>query len=304
MRRSNKPRRCGVAIVTAACVLAASFLPQRLVQTAEIHLFVSFWAPPTDEVVPHRAEVEAAIAVNLANPHVSVLHVLLETTADFGCPDAQNAILSRMARSTALLQHARFVCREFITKVSYYDMFTESIKATPWNAIAIVADADQVFDETLQVLQPLKSHTIAVISDRGLNDDELTPQSTLATYATLVNFALTAEPVQGECKYYRSQREAWQAIIFRHQRVLFDQNDFRDMLTGELLAPHQPRVHQAVLNKLLRLPQFKRAVQLCEYVRMWHFHRHVDNRARTSVPVASSYSLPEGCVTLASCLER
>ena len=295
-----------MAIVLVACLFAAKFFPHWLVHTDEIHLFVSFWAPPTNKVVPHRAEVEAAIAVNLANPFISVIHVLLETTEeDFGCPDAQTAILSRMARSTELLQHARFACREFVTKVSYYDMFSESIKATPRNGIAIVANADQVFDETLRLLQALKSDTVALISDRGLNDDELTPRMISTHYQRLIlNFEQFASPVQGECKYYRSQRKLWRAFIFRHELVRFDRSNFRDMRTGERLMPDQPHSHMAVLNQLLRLPQFMRAVQLCEYVRMWHFHSYVDNSSKTPIPIESSYSLPENCVTLTSCLAR
>ena len=286
-----------MAIVTAACLFAAKFLPRRLVQTAEIHLFVSFWAPPTDKVVPHRAEVEAAIAVNLANLHISALHVLLETTEDFGCPDAQTAIFSRMARSAALLQRARFVCREFITKVSYYDMFTESIKATPWNAIAIVANADQVFDETLRNVRSLSSHIVGVVSTRGF--DPHLRLSAVTQYKSLMGKSGQARPLR--C-VHGIPRMSWDAFIFKVEQARVQREWFTDEESGEPFPMNQNGAENAALNGLLATSHFKKAFNLCDYVHLWHFHSEASTHVNSSEKfVAHMYSTPDACLSLHGC---
>ena len=303
MRRKYAPSRLlKLAVFVLLCVSLYGFatisLPGQRTQP-QLHLFVSFWAPSA-HIVPHRDEVAAAIAANLANSHLSAVHVLLEASDDFTCRESALVLVELLERS-GQKQQASLKCKEFYgEKLTYYDIFKESKQNSGKNTITIVANGDMVFDASVRRVLGLKKHVLGVVSTRGLHP-QMTPSHIRTQYDRLVGKPIT--DIYNRCEAPWGNRLSWDAFIFRAGSLSLDFDAFTDELYSRPFVMNQNGAENSALNALLSSSRFSRATNLCNFVHMWHFHTQPRTHVNSSEEfVHHMYSWPQDCSTLLDCL--
>uniref|UniRef100_A0A6U0GXB3 Uncharacterized protein n=1 Tax=Micromonas pusilla TaxID=38833 RepID=A0A6U0GXB3_MICPS len=276
-------------------------LPQK-----ELHLVVSFWAPSL-KPVPHRAETEAAIALNTANPYISTVHVFLEATIDFHCSDVESRVEGLLQKAQHVRQAAELDCHEQSAQLSFFDMFlfAKSVDAGDSNRIVILANADMVFDSTVVHLRGLNPSVLAIIATRGFGSASGTRQIR-KFYRTVMKSKAKAIPNRCYNLHQRGKKEcrgSWDAYAFEPSRLKLSLTDFLDERSGRPFVMHQNGADPSALNALLTLSHFNHVHQLCDYVKMWHYHSEGKTHFNNSeMPVFHEYSFPAECATVRGCL--
>ena len=275
----------------------------------ELHLLVNLWAPSL-KVSPHRAEVIAAITSNLLNPHFNVIHVVLEATQDYHCGHVEEDV-------NGILKHSEEVaikklrCQErFSIQIAYVDMFSvaKTIATGPhkWiskkDIVLVLANADMVFDDSVRHLLSLKPDILAVIATSGLKP-RLGPKYVKELYERFVSNGI-AKPLINRCYDLEAQkRTSWDAFVFSPHRLKVVRESFLDLTTTTPYVMYQNGAEAAALNSILRHSAFKCVHQLCDHVRMWHFHTEEKTHFNLSEEfVEHEYSWPSECGSLSACM--
>jgi len=182
-----------------------------------ISLIISFWAEHELENkqqqeqqqkphAAHRQEVEAAMLVNLQNPHLDQLVVILDSVRE-GTTNCQTfvdhmtqrfnsipqAVSVSTSTSASLLRKKgksnllKLACIERTQgQPTYFEMFHyATYHPAVTSNIVIVSNTDQVFDETLSQAKPMANDTIFVVSTRGYEANRV-PDSVRNQYLSLV----------------------------------------------------------------------------------------------------------------------
>jgi len=104
----------------------------------------------------HEPEVLAAFAVNVENPFISTVHVLLQThpkRRGGNCSGLQG--LMEDASSRSLTQFHKVNCVEVLKQPMYGDLFLYADTSMPAGRV-MISNADVVYDETLALLPELE----------------------------------------------------------------------------------------------------------------------------------------------------
>ena len=275
--------------------------------TPGLYLVVSFWAPSLKPVA-HRSEVEAAIVLNIANEHISAVHVAFEASEGYRCGHVERRF-SLLLRKARLTKRGEFNCENHFSRaLSYYDMFAtaKGLETDENDRVVILANADMVFDSSIRHLAKLHPDILAVISTRGFGP--LGPRKFQNVYRRLHE-----KPVQttiNRCYDLSSGegggcRGSWDAFAFRPSRLTLSYDAFLDEKTQAPFVMHQNGAEPAALNALMIKSKFSEARQLCDHVKMWHLHSENKTHYNSSeLSVFHLYSFPVECATLTQCLRH
>lgn len=241
----------------------------------------------------HANETMAAIAVNSINCQFTFIHIIYQSTHK-NCQDVLNEI--EVYRS--LLHHACFLalsCELHARQPTYLEFFQVAKQPRFSNTITIVANADQVFDETVGKLKRLSSTTLTVISTHGLHHEPQEPaqRQLLQYYAILTRSEFASvvqrqlEPAQFLLKetglqinvavtnrcHSKDPRYSWDAYAFHPENIDLHEKFFRQK-DGQLYMNQLGAENVALRALTQQSSRIKKITQTCAEVNLWHFHAY------------------------------
>jgi hypothetical protein len=263
-------------------------------------LLVNCWAPSL-KVSPHREEVVAAISANIANTHIAEVYVILQTTETYGCSDLERDVFSLGLRLPSK-PRKKLVCRSHDEQlISYYEMFQVADEITKSRALSvmIVANADMVFDDSVRHLKRLAPDVLATIATQGLSSEQHEWSS--KTYEILTQN--TSRQIVNRCYDLAVQnRTSWDAFAFNPRVGRLAVENFVDKNTRKPFPMNQNGAEAAALNGLWKTSRFRCAIQMCDHIKMWHFHTQPKTHNGDERFVELAYSWPSDCGGIDSCV--
>ncbi|KAL7458097.1 hypothetical protein ACHAWC_009616 [Mediolabrus comicus] len=153
--------------------------PQPLVTTSMYDVKVSyvttFWANiRRTEMHPHRQEVEAALLANIYNPHFDQVVIFLDREFVKGSEVCHHFRIKMKNLSLRLFSMtedevdkflwSKLTCVDVYSgQPTYYQMFKNAVSDYVKGDIVVMANADQVFDETMAYARHLHPEVLAAI---------------------------------------------------------------------------------------------------------------------------------------------
>jgi len=150
-------------------------------------------------------------------------------------------------------------------------MFMLAKKHTPAGHVAVVLNADMVFDHTISVLRNLAPRTVGVIATAGFCNEM--PRDLMSELKRLDPSLDTSQTLINRCYDVKEQtRRSWDAFIFRPSELVISLEAFLDESTQTPFPMNQNGAENSALNGLLSNNKDILTTQLCDYVKMWHIH--------------------------------
>ncbi len=260
---------------------------------AEIVLLTSFWVQKAP-VPAHEIEVKGAILANLKNPHISEIHIVLEgATRDFGCDDLIPE-LHGIAELNAKESGTQVKCTPWKgAQPTYYDMFMFSKQENFMEKIMVLHNADMVFDHSIAALRHLHPSSMVVIATSGL-DRSRTPEHIASHFEEFTR--LPFHRVVSRCYNDKTPRTSWDAYAFHPRSLEIFEDDFTDVTSGETFHMNRNGAENAALEAVSRHSPIVQFSQICDHVKMWHFHTTAKMH-KSEVGVKHSQLKPESCTS-------
>lgn len=253
-----------------------------------IIILTSFWAPRFHD---HEAEVKAAIAANLVNEDVFRVHILFEANQDFGCVQFKSDLRDSTTELTSTVMTKLACTNWYHGQPTYFDMFHFAREQLHGTDIVILANGDMVFDHTVATLKTLTPSSMVVIATSGL-DRLRTPPVLLQFYERAV--VRPIQEVVSRCYLDGSPRTSWDAYAFHPAALSVSQDDFKDMRTGELFTMNRNGAENAALEAVSRNSSIRQYSQICDHVKMWHFHTS-PKMHKSEIGVKHNQLRPDSC---------
>mmetsp|Transcript_96394 Transcript_96394/g.251210 ORF Transcript_96394/g.251210 Transcript_96394/m.251210 type:complete len:342 (-) Transcript_96394:39-1064(-) len=155
----------------------------------------------------HEREVLAAFAVNVANPLISAVHVLLEAHPKRIGGDCSGLRgLLEDASSREVPQFHKVICVQVTERPMYGDLFTYADTRMPVGRV-IISNADVVYDETLAQLPELEEHV-------GVHLLSIKPPPYEGAFKEVFGHQCPKEPygTSTSCLWHT---RSWDAYVFR-----------------------------------------------------------------------------------------
>jgi len=262
----------------------------------QLTLFVSYWADHSNEPHLHRREIEAAIAVNIANCEIGRVVVLLDSSNFlYNCSRFAQEIQLKLSLLSAKCA-SQFECLDrYEGQPSYYDIFSYAKNLGLERSIYIVANADMVFDETIGLARKLSKKVLLVLGTQGMHSG--TPADILRSYKKLTGFG-TLPSLPNLCK----RRNSWDAWIFHPNDIELNKRYFRDSQTKLLFYMNQNRAENSALNALLESSKGLISHNACDFIHAWHFHGAAKTHKKGVGAVVHKRSKPSTCSSVQHCL--
>ena len=259
----------------------------------EVVLLTSFWVQKAS-VPAHEIEVKGAILANLKNPYISEIHVVLEgTTQGFGCDDLITE-LRGFAKSNVKGSGAQLKCTPWGDgQPTYYDLFTFSKQDNFMEKIIVLFNADMVFDNSIAALRYLDPSSMVVIATSGL-DRSRTPYDILLHFEKFTGLSFNS--VVSRCYEDETSRTSWDAYAFHPKSLDIFEEDFTDVKSGETFHMNRNGAENAALEAVSRHSAILQFSQICDHVKMWHFHTTAKMHKR-EVGVKHNQLKPESCTS-------
>ena len=244
--------------------------PETDLARADLHLYVNYWPPLQNlKQLQHAVEVQNAILLNIRIPHLDVVHVFLEASPEFTCRELVHFMEARGASFDAY--RSRLACTESSKQPTYFDMFMLAKNHTPAGHVAIVLNADMVFDHTLSILRNLAPRTVGVIATAGFSSEM--PKDLMSELKRLEPSLDISKTLTNRCYDVKeTERTSWDAFIFRPTELVFSLEAFLDESTQTPFPMNQNGAENSALNGLLSNNKDILTTQLCDFVKMWHIH--------------------------------
>ena len=276
-RGSWKSRRARVALVTTAWVSSST-------------------------AAPHLAEVKAAITVNMANEWIDQIHILLEgSTQEHDCSNFKSELeKSTLFKSSSVRERSKFRCRNWgLDQPTYYDMFDYASRNVSSKSLILLANADMVFDKSIRHLHELDERALLVVATSGLSIKS-TPRRILEAYEQLTRFRVI--DVANRCyNEFEFNRTSWDAYAFYSDNLRISSDSFVDNATGRFFPMNQNGAENAALEAVSRNSFFTQYSQICDHIKMWHFHTQ-PKMHHSSIGVKHDQLRPASCAQLSDCL--
>ena len=147
-------------------------------------LLTSFWAQPeNEEIKPHRAEIEAAMVVNLDNPYITQMVLVLDgITPQANCTHFQKRMALLFQKQTQQVYGVEGSKKRKMSELTcidrpegqptYLDMFQYSQHKAIKGRVVVLSNADHAFDDTIWRAAYVKPNTIVTLSSRGYAVDK------------------------------------------------------------------------------------------------------------------------------------
>lgn len=286
--------------------------PQPLVTTSMYDVNVSyvttFWAKiRRTEMHPHRQEVEAALLANIYNPHFDQVVVFLDREFVKGsevCHHFRMKMKNLSLRLFSMTEDeadkflwAKLTCVDVYSgQPTYYQMFKNAVSDYVTGDIVVMANADQVFDETMAYARHLHPEVLAAIGTRGYNDlisadaDYYYKEIVGREHPQYLEPDNMKERAPDNCINIPGSVDTW---IF-HKSKLKDTlrpEPFQRRNRGgklEYFYMNQNQAENAALWALNECYEFQSYYNACDKIHSWHFHL----TPKTHHDVKSWYRVP------------
>ena len=133
---------------------------------------------------PHRQEIKAAILANIHNQHLHQVVVFLDgVSVQSNCVhfilemrELNIKYITTTSTSSSVLMKeetqedvlSKLTCIDVHTgQPTYYDMFQNTLHKDVLGDVIILANADQVFDDTISVVRDLNPYVLVVLGTKG-----------------------------------------------------------------------------------------------------------------------------------------
>ena len=273
-------------------------------KVSNLALLTSVWADPHRSSL-HRAEVLGSLILNLLNPAFSLVFVVLDgADAQHNCDQLRKQVGEKVSFATRT--GGKFGClNRQGGQPTYREMFSYSTRVEFRDAVVVLANADIVFDDTIELLSLTGLHTIAVIPTQGLHYDNT---SMFSQYEKFVESQVEHPSLTpSRCYAKPEERNSWDAYAFHPESVVVDDERMTDLSTGRPFYMNEIWAENSALHSIVSSsPVLTQVVEVCDHVNAWHFHlaskmhRYEDLSARVEHP--GMY--PNHCFDACTCLTR
>eukprot|EP00041_Stephanoeca_diplocostata_P038329 m.1498968 g.1498968 ORF g.1498968 m.1498968 type:complete len:340 (-) comp25204_c0_seq26:5211-6230(-) len=278
---------------------------QELRSVNELSLITTYWV--SSATINHRSEIEAAMVLNIANNNFHSVFVLLDgTTSSYNCSHFERHIYDLIQRS-GIHQYARLKCEPTVSwQTTYFDIFAYSFKL-PFGHIAVVANADMIFDNTVRLATRLQPGQLFTVETQGGPTERQSTLDVTQVYASITHRALKFDPlgtlpnnkrVRSRC-YTDQKRYSWDAYIFYPSDILeIRPDDFMyttyqnrersenlELFSARPLLMNQLGAENQALSVLQARSPHLRIYSICEYIHMYHLHQTGKTHGKNNWPI-------------------
>jgi hypothetical protein len=289
---------------------------------------------------PHRQEILAAIALNVAASIFDSIHVIYDAPNKGveACRDFSNIVQSKV-RLLGAESFSELFCHPRRRQPTYYEMFQASQTTKLKHSVVILSNADMVFSILADQLRHVKADRIGVISTRGF-DLRVVPDNLVAQYATLTDlsagelFYQAVKAFLGETKDFLTEAEAlqektgfefaptipdrcyppprprlsWDAYVFHPTSISISRWRFVGK-TGPFHMNELGAENVALSLVMKNSKKLMHVFQLCDHIPIWHFHlepksHHAGSKWIEPIHGSREDILPTSCGDLNTCLGR
>lgn len=255
-------------------------------------LIINYWI--TEKKIKHRDEIEMTMLSNLHNEYISEVVILLDNSVARDCSTLDRTLKVRGIKLNKK-RRAKFTCVHNQRRQSgYYDLFNYSKRVD--DSIVILSNADQVFDDSIDIARRLRHGHMIVLATRGFSSQA--PENLKEYYPNHSKFVLRAD----RC-YRNSARNSWDSYIFRPQEIsnAIQPEYFRvigwrnGMHENETLFMNVLGAENKALGIIKKYAPNIKMFQGCDFIRSWHFHQHKKTHYKKSWPLlkTGTYRAPD-----------
>jgi len=259
-------------------------------------LINTYWI--TEKKIKHRDEIEMAMLSNLHNKYISEVVVLLDNSVARDCSTLDRTLKARGIKLNKK-RRAKFTCVPNQRRQSgYYDLFNYSTRVD--DSIVILSNADQVFDDSIDIARRLPPGLLITLATRGFSSH--VSENLKGYYPKEYPFKI----VKDRCyrpRCYRP-RKSWDSYIFRPQEIsdaiqpeYFRVIGWRKGMNenNETLFMNVPGAENKALGIIKKYAPNIKMFQGCDFIRSWHFHQYKKTHYKKSWPKlkTGSYRAPD-----------
>lgn len=255
-----------------------------------VSYITSFWAEPpsNNNTHPHRQEIQAALLMNMNNPHFNQVVVILDgVSKDANC----SHFLQEMRYLQASLLNTTTIAKKNhddpLSNVNcvdvtggqptYYQMFNYTITEVVTGDVVVLANADHAFDGTISKARYLNPSVLAVLTNHGLSMDADNVKKYYSLVSTIKEGAEKRENFElNRCK---KGVPSWDTFIFRPsdiqgplQEAIFQRTTLKKHQPVEFFYMNEMAAEKAALWSLQQHIPNATLYQACREINSWHFH--------------------------------
>jgi hypothetical protein len=245
-----------------------------------------------NDVHPHRKEIMAAILANIMNPYIDQVVVFLDGVHEGrNCEkliDEFKMLYNDFMRSDYMDQPTRVEkLHELTVKLtcvnvysgqpSYYEMFDNTLHNAVLGDVVLLANADQVFDESIILARHLNPDVMVVLGTRGWVD--WIPSQVQRIYEKIVGKQYIdaipgAKKHEDRCLKTLKSYDTW--IFHKEQlRGKLEERHFLRLAADDTLKPfymNENQAENAALWSVLQCHPFTSVLNACNRIHTWSFH--------------------------------
>lgn len=241
---------------------------------------------------PHRKEIKAAILANILNPYIDQVVVFLDSVHEgSNCDiliDEFKMLYNDFMRSDNIDQLTRWsklhelrvklTCvNSYDGQPSYYQMFANTLHKAVLGDVVLLANADQVFDESIILARHLNPEVMVVLGTRGWND--WIPSQVQRIYEKIVGRHYIdaipgAKKHEDLCLKVLTSYDTW--IFHKEQlRGKLEERHFQRLAADDTLKffyMNENQAENAALWAIMQCHPFTSVLNACNRIRTWSFH--------------------------------
>lgn len=265
-------------------------------ETPRLTLITTYWI--IEKKIKHRDEIEMAMLSNLHNKYISEVVILLDNSTAQDCSTLDRTLKAKGMKLNKQ-RRAKFTCVHNRRRQSgYYDLFNYSKRV---DSIVILSNADQVFDDSIDIARRLRHGHMIVLATRGFSSQ--TPENLKEYYPNLPKHI-------SDCCYRNAPRYSWDSYVFRPHEIsnairpeYFKVLAWRDRVTrkrngmpaNETLFMNVLGAENRALGVIKKYAPTIEIFQGCDFIRSWHLHQYKKTHYKKSWPIlkTGTYTAPD-----------
>ncbi|CAB9524224.1 expressed unknown protein [Seminavis robusta] len=260
-------------------------------------LVVGFWAMEKNETQhPHRAEIEAAMLTNLDNPVFDQMVVILDSVSQTSnCRHFLKRMKKLRKESTVTTSRSvELTCIPVAgSQPNYFEMFNHTLHPAIKGEIIVMSNADQAFDETIDLARKMKDNQILVTSTLGYHSPVrgmVVPDKLQMHYNAHVPplGEVGQKMTMGRCYVNRflkdefekdgTYSDSWDTFIYRKEMIrstLAPHHFLRISVQDEnipFMMNENGAEHAALASLVLNIKPRPQLWNVCKQIHSWHYH--------------------------------
>jgi hypothetical protein len=256
----------------------------------KVSLVVGFWAGLDDETHhPHRAEVEAALLANLENKQFDQIVVILDSvTENANCQHFVKR-MNRLPEGGKPVSNIALTCINRVeNQPNYFEMFNYTLHPDVIGDIVVMSNADQAFDDTIELARHVTHDAVLVLSTQGYNASTVPARLRKHYLASMPHDTTTTKEivVEGHCAVlkFRSGTGEISQLSYSWDTYIYDKNYIRDTLTSVAFKRktyernwvsffmNENGAENAALHGLTHKLSNIKIWNVCHLIHSYHFH--------------------------------